>query len=159
MPPELAQTYFIFHVSSNYTDGTFYQSPIANGFAKLNGLKLNTSYKVDIAVGFPRSKLLWPVIQPIQSVTLSTKDMSEVYFLHDNGLCAAMLHGCIAACEKVFKFTTFCSQMKHIIKIVTLSHEMPIFTNIPDLKLYFNYENAETDIKNKQPHYYTQIDI
>ncbi len=90
MPPELAQAYFIFRVSSNYTDGFLYQSAIANGFAILNGLKLNTSYKVDIAVGFPKSKLLWPVIQPIQSVTLSTHGTSKVNFLHDNGLCAQM---------------------------------------------------------------------
>ncbi len=82
IPAELLQAYFIFRVLSNYTNRIFYQSPITNGFTILNGLKLNTSYKVDIAVGFPSSKLLGPVLQPIQSITQSTQDTSK-------GLCCA----------------------------------------------------------------------
>ncbi len=74
---ELWQTDFIFHASNNYTEGVFYRSPVTQGYAVLQGLQLNTSYKVEIAVGFPRSKLLWPVVQPIQSMTLSTLDTSE----------------------------------------------------------------------------------
>ncbi len=74
---ELSQAYFIFRPSSNSSKCMFYHSLITQGFAILSGLKMNSSYQVDVAVGFPTSKLLWPIIQPIQSMKLSTQDTSE----------------------------------------------------------------------------------
>ncbi len=79
---ELSQAYFIFRPTSNSSNGMFYHSLITQGFAILSGLKMNSSYKVDVAVGVPTSKLLWPVIQPIQSMKLSTQDTSEFELFH-----------------------------------------------------------------------------
>ncbi len=131
MPVELSQTYFIFNVLSNYTDALFYHSPIIHGFAILKGLKMGTLYKVDIAVGYPMSKLLWPTVQPIQRIIISTQDTRKFEILH---------YKCMewqvkpASC---FRWTNWLSILANI---AVLREQLKlIFSSLSPVRTYSNY--------------------
>ncbi len=76
---ELSEAYFVVRVSANSNTFALTRSRISTGFVNLVGLRRNTSYHIDVFIGFPGSEVLWPIVRKVKSMAISTLARGKIF--------------------------------------------------------------------------------